>query len=187
MTISWRGSARVVASLALLGLTAGCDLGAPVAPIPGGGGMPPGSGGPGGPPQAPGIRQIMTKLAKGPNSLTPLLGAELKEEKPQWDTIQAQAKEYVQLAKELGTYDPPKGSKDSWAKYTSEYAESAAELEKAVVAQDKESAVAAHGQLSNSCMACHNAHRGGRGPGRMGGPPPGFGPGSPPPGGPPRS
>jgi cytochrome c556 len=141
--------------------------------------MPPPGGG------APGIRQIMGKVAKGPNSLNALLGAELKEASPPWETIQTQTKEYAQLAKELGTYDPPKGSKESWSKQTAAYAETAADLDKAAQAKDKDAAVAAHGELSNSCMACHREHRGGPGrggPGMMGGPP-GFRPGGPPPGG----
>ncbi len=128
------------------------------------------------------IDQIMTKLAKGPNSLTPTLGKELKEAQPPWETIQGQAKEYVLLTAELGKHQPPKGTSDSWAKLTGEYAESALELDKAAQAKDKDAALAAHSELALSCKSCHQAHRGG-GPG-MGGPPGGF-PGGPPSGRPP--
>jgi hypothetical protein len=144
-------------------------------PGPGG----PGSlgGGPGGPPSK--IREALTKLAKGPNSLTPTIGKEVKEENPPWDAIQPQAKEYAQLAATLGAETPPKGDKDSWAKLTAAYSEEATALDKAAQAKDKAAALEAHTQLANSCKACHDAHRpgpGGRGPG-MGGP---GGPGGPP-------
>ncbi len=152
----------------------------------------------------------MTKLTKGPNSLTPLIGNELGQNPPPWETIQGQTKEYVQSASELGTYDPPKGAKESWIALTTAFADSAAELDRAAIAKNKETALVAHDQLKNSCNACHQEHRrmgrgggggppgfgprggpggppqggpGGRPPGGPGGPPPG-GPGGPPPGGP---
>lgn len=134
---------------------------------------------PGGPVQPPGIRQIMGKLAKGPNSLTPVLGKELKEAEPPWETIQGQAKEYARLAADLATFDPPKGSKESWAKLTADYAGSAADLDKAAQVKDKDATLAAHTQLANSCTSCHREHRK-MGP-RGGGPPGGFR-GGPPPG-----
>jgi hypothetical protein len=128
-----------------------------------------------------GIKPIMVRLARGPNSLTPVLGRELKESEPPWETIQVQAGEYARLAAEMAKYTPPKGSAESWARLASEYAGSASALDKAAQAKDKAAAVAAHGQLTASCKACHQEHRK-KGPG-MGGPPEGF-PGGPPPGGP---
>jgi hypothetical protein len=136
----------------------------------------------------------MTKLTKGPNALTPVIGKELNQNPPPWETIQGHTKEYLQSASELGTYDPPGGAKESWIKLTTAFAESAAELDKAAIAKNKETALVAHDQLKTSCNACHQQHRGmgarmrggpqnfgpGRGPG---GPPPGSGPGGPPLGG----
>jgi hypothetical protein len=169
---------------------------------PGAGGGMPGAGGPPGGGGAPGIRQIMGKLAKGPNSLTPVIGNELQQEPPPWDTIQGQSKEYAQSATELAKYEPPKGSKESWTKLTGLFAETAAELERAAMAKDKEAARLSHDQLKNSCNACHQEHRrmgrGGGPGGPPGGPPPGGtagpprggfgrqpgGPGGPPPSGP---
>jgi hypothetical protein len=136
---------------------------------------------------SPSIREIMIKLTKGPNSLTPVLGKELKDNPPPWETIQGQTKEFAQLAAALENNEPPKGSKKSWAELTADYAGSAAELDRAAQARDSAAALAAHRQLSESCRSCHQEHRK-MGPGRGGppgfGPPPG-GPGSgPPPGGP---
>ena len=69
----------------------------------------------------------MIKLTKGPNSLTPVIGNELGQDPPPWETIQGQTKEYIQSASELGTYDPPKGAKESWIALTTAFADSAAE------------------------------------------------------------
>lgn len=147
------------------------------------GGGPPGMGGGPGRPRGP-IGEAMTKLFKGPQSLKDSIGQELNSDSPPWETIQAQTKECAQLTASLNKYDPPKGEKDSWTKLTSSLAESAAELDRAASAKNKDSALAAYEQFSSStsCKACHQAHRGG--PGGMGMPPGGFrGPGGP--GGPP--
>ncbi len=157
--------------------TGGNEPNAP--PVPGNAGAegPGGPGGPGrpGPGGAPGktasspeIRAIMVKLNKGPASLGTLIGEALKAEKPAWETIQSQTKEYAQLAADLGKHEPAKGSKESWSKLTAEFAGLATELDKAAQAKDKAAATAAQQDLASSCMACHRQHRGGPG-GMMGG------------------
>ena len=143
-----------------------------------------GCGGPddgsGGPPPAPldgpptSIKQVMLRLAKGPRSLTPIIGDELNLDPPAWGLIDEQSHEFVALAAAMAGMKPPKGSAESWAAQTKVYAEMAAELDKAAHAQDKAAALAAHGRLKGSCMACHAEHKGGRGMGPgPGGPPPG--------------
>jgi hypothetical protein len=184
----WCGSSVCLAALIMV---SGCSEGngndqEAQSPSGGAGGMPGGGGPGGGAPGSPGIRQIMTKLAKGPSSLTPVIGNELGQDPPPWETIQGHTKEYAQSASELGKYDPPKGAKESWIKFTTAFAESAAELDKAAVAKNKETALVAHDQLKNSCNACHKEHRrmGGGGRGGLQGFGPRGGPGGPPPGGP---
>jgi len=142
-----------------------------------GGGDPPG----GGPPGNPVIKQIMTKLAKGPQSLTELIGMGLNESPPPWEKIQSQSKEYLSESNELAKQEPKKGSKESWEKLTAAWIESADDLDKAAQAKDQAAAKAAHDALKNSCKECHQAHRI---MGPPGGPRPG-GPGGPSPGGPP--
>jgi hypothetical protein len=137
------------------------------------GGRGPGGGG-GGP---PGIRQIMGKLGRGPGALTAVIGNDMQQDPLQWDTLQGHTKEYAHSTSELSKYDPPKGAKESWTKLTAAFTETAAELDRAAVAKDKEAARVAHDQLKNSCNACHQEHRR---MGRGGGGPGGFGP----PGGP---
>jgi hypothetical protein len=146
-----------------------------------GGGPPAGMFGGPGRPHGP-IREAMTKLFKGPQSLKDSISRELNSDSPAWETIQPQTKEFAQLAASLSKYDPPKGSKDSWTKLTDTFAKSAAALEHAADAKNKEDALTAHAALTENqtCKACHQAHRGG--PGGMIGRPGGFrGPGGPPP------
>lgn len=165
-----------ITGLLLLG---GCGEGEDQGPM-----GPPGGGGPDAAGLAsPGIKQIMVKLARGPQSLTPVIGNELGQDPPPWETIQGHTKEYSEAAAEMGKYDPPRGAKQSWMKLTTEFADTASEMDRAAVAKDKERARAAHEVLKNSCNACHKEHRR---MGRGGGGPPG-GPGGPPggPGGPP--
>jgi cytochrome c553 len=124
------------------------------------------------------IHDIMVKLAQGPKSLTPTIRAELQADPPPWDQLQAQTKEYTGLVKEMAGYDPPKGSKESWAKMSAEYMIAADVLDRAVQAKDKEGARAAIQSIQGSCMGCHRQHKGGPGGGKFPGPPDkgGFGP-----------
>jgi len=118
------------------------------------------------------------------------LGLPGPELRPAWDTIQPKTQEYALLTSKLGELEPVRGTKDSWTRLTLAFADSAAELEHAAQAKDKDKTKEALDTLGGSCMACHRQHRvmgpgmGGPPGGRGMGPPPG-GPGGPPPGGPP--
>src|SRR5439155_18617169 len=103
------------------------------------------------------------KLAAGPNSLTPKLGNQLKADAPDWATIQAETKDYAASAKELGTFDPPRGSKESWKELTDAFAAHAEEMDRAAQAKDKDGAAAARDQLGSSCKTCHDSHQNKRG------------------------
>jgi hypothetical protein len=152
-----------------------------------GGGPPMGMGGGPGRPKSP-IGEIMVKLfgePGRPQSLKDSIGRELNSASPPWESIQPQAKEVAQLTASLAKYDPPKGSKESWTRHTASLSETGASLASAAEHKNKTDALAAHGALSKSCMACHREHRGG--PGGPGGMmrPGGFGPPGGPPGPPP--
>ncbi len=109
----------------------------------------------------PTIRQIMGRLTKGPNSLTPVIGKELAAAAPDWKTIEPQTDEYARLAAALEKNTPRKGSPESWAKLSAAFTESAAALDKAAKAKDRDAALDAHNELTGSCMECHRQHRGG--------------------------
>jgi hypothetical protein len=104
-------------------------------------------------------KEIMGKLNKGPNALTPTLRKELQATEPPWEEIQNQTREYVKLTTELGKCEPSKGNADSWAKLTKQYAETAQALDSAAQNKDKSAALAAHGRITRACAACHRAHR----------------------------
>jgi hypothetical protein len=142
-------------------------------------------------PRSP-VGEIMMKIGgRNPQALAPAIGEALKADAPEWDKLAGQTKELVELTGSMAKYDPPKGSKESWAKHTTEFSAAASALEKAVGAKDKDAATAANKGFANSCNACHQEHRpgpgggfgamGGKGfgpPGKEGGfgPPPGKGP-----------
>jgi hypothetical protein len=110
---------------------------------------------------SPKIRQIMMRIGgRSPQALNGAIGRGLDAEPPAWDALQPQAKEYAQLATELGQNDPPRGSAESWKQLTSAYAESAAALDCAAQAKDQNAAKAAQGKLTESCKGCHQQHRG---------------------------
>ena len=172
--------------------------GAPGGVYPGaqGGGPGRGPGGPGGRRHSP-LGEAMEKIGEGPNALQKQLEAGLKADAPAWDVIQPQTKQYAELAAESAKYEPPRGDKESWNKLVGAFADTAADLDAAAQAKDKDASLAALSGLSTSCKQCHDQHRMGPpgggfgppggfrpgGPGGPGGPPPGGGPGGPPPGG----
>ena len=106
------------------------------------------------------IREVMVKLTRGPQGLGNKIGKELKIDPPAWDALEAQTTEYVALASSLAAHDPPKGTKDSWTKQTAAFAESAAGMERSIKSKDRSAALAVHQALQNSCMACHQQHKG---------------------------
>jgi hypothetical protein len=123
------------------------------------------------------LHDIMTRIGRGPRSLTPTIERAIREDEPAWDNIRPKTKEYVELVALVATYDPPRGSKQSWAKHAASFADAAAALDRAVEAKDKKAALAAHDFASNSCMSCHLEHRQMGFRGGFGGPggPGGFG------------
>jgi len=135
------------------------------------GGFPPfGKGGKGGPGGDSPIHKIMDKLAEGPESLGNQIGEALKSDAPPWDNLKAQTKEFAELVGSLAKYQPPKGSAESWAKLTGKFTESAIAMDKSVQQKNQDAALTAHKAISQSCMGCHQQHKGG--PGGFG-PPPG--------------
>ena len=105
------------------------------------------------------VKDIMGKLNKGPNALTPALKRSLQKDNPDWADILEQSKEYATLCSELPKATPPKGEKDSWSKLSKEYAENAKALQEAAKKKDKDGALAVHAKISKLCSTCHMAHR----------------------------
>lgn len=119
---------------------------------------------------------MMNRLGKGQRSLSLLTANELAAETPKWESLQDMTKQYTTLAGYLKVFPPPRGSNESWKEKTAEFAKAATELDEAAKSKNKDAALAAHQQLSQSCAACHREHRvggpgGGAADGSSGGPP----------------
>ena len=111
--------------------------------------------------KTPDIKSVMKKLNAGPNSLTANLGKDLDEDKPDWDDIKKETKEFVTFAEALGKNKAPKGDADHWGKLTKEYLENAKALDAAADKKDKKAAVTAHKKLAapTTCKNCHDEHK----------------------------
>jgi cytochrome c556 len=137
-------------------------------------------GGPMGVPSNPKIREAMEKLGKSETGLTAAIGRILDAEKLDWEADDAPTKRYVELVASLVEENPTQGDKAAFQQKMEKFLSGAKALERAAAAKDLEQAKAAHGELSGSCMECHQAHRptppgARRGGGGPGGPPGGSG------------
>jgi hypothetical protein len=108
--------------------------------------------------KTPSIKDIMSRLNK-PGGLYPSISKELKADDTDWDEVHDQSKTFAKLAAELAKNTPPKGSPESWAKLTKEYADNARSLEQAAARRDRSAANAARARLGNdACKVCHKEH-----------------------------
>jgi cytochrome c556 len=107
----------------------------------------------------PTIKDIMTKAHKGGNSLLANMGKELREDEPDWNDVQKDSKELLQLGTSLGKNAPPKGDQASWDRLTKAYVANARTLEAAAESKNKAGAQAALKTLQGSCKECHMNHR----------------------------
>jgi hypothetical protein len=109
----------------------------------------------------PTVKDIMGKAHKGPNSLLANIGKDLKADEPDWDDIQKETKELVELGTSLGKNDPPQGDKDSWDKLTKSYLEGVKTLDSAAQKKDQKGAQSAQAKLAQpkTCMDCHQVHK----------------------------
>jgi cytochrome c556 len=108
----------------------------------------------------PTIKEIMTKAHKGGKSLLANLNADLKDDEPDWNDIQKDTKELVDLGTSLGKNTPPKGDQASWDRLTKAYLANVKTLDGAAENKNKGAAQTALKQIQGSCKECHMAHRG---------------------------
>jgi hypothetical protein len=100
----------------------------------------------------------MEQLMKGPQSLFTIRDA-LKKDPVPWEEIGKKTQMAAVAGRHLGKFKPPRGSAESWAKLTGEFATNVGELDKAVQAKDKNTTQATYTTLMGSCKACHDAHK----------------------------
>jgi hypothetical protein len=111
--------------------------------------------------KTPTIKDVMKKLNGGPTGLTTAIAKDLDDDKPDWDDIKKETKEFVTFAEALGKNKAPRGDADHWKKVTKEYLDNAKALDAAADKKDKKATLAAHQKLSGRlvCMGCHVDHK----------------------------
>jgi cytochrome c556 len=109
--------------------------------------------------KTPTIKEVMQMLHKGPSAALAKLKKDLAADSTDWSDIQAKAKEFETYGAALPKNDPPKGEKDDWKKLAESYYDSAKNLNASAKKDDKEGVATALSKISNSCAACHKAHK----------------------------
>ncbi len=109
--------------------------------------------------KTPTIKEVMQKLHKGPSAALAKLKKDLASESLDWSDIQKKAKDFETYGKALSKNDPPKGDKEDWKKLADSYYETAKTLNASAKKEDKDGVKTAFSKISNSCAACHKAHK----------------------------
>lgn len=105
------------------------------------------------------VKDIMKKLHKGEDAPLVLIAKDLKAEPPKWDEVQKFTKDFETLGADLGKNQAPRGAKDSWDKMCKDFATNAQAMNAAAQKKDKAGTLAARTKLTDSCAACHKAHK----------------------------
>jgi hypothetical protein len=108
--------------------------------------------------KTPSCEDVMSKV-NGKKGLVAKVGTAAKGDK--WDDAQKLAKEIKDLGAALGKNDPPRGSKESWAKLTKKYEEQTAAIADAADKKDAAAVTKATDAFTakENCAACHGAHK----------------------------
>lgn len=85
------------------------------------------------------------------------IGAQAK--KGNWESVQKQSKDWVDVAKVLGSQKPPKGDDKSWKEQTDKYLSNVQAVETAAEKKDADGVTKGLATIQNSCGACHTKHR----------------------------
>ena len=109
--------------------------------------------------ETPTIKQVMQKLHKGANTPLARLKKALAAGSPDWAAILKGTKQFKTLGAALPKNEPPRGDKEGYLKLANAYYQNAKATDEAANNKDKIKAASAFAKLSNSCAACHKAHR----------------------------
>ena len=111
------------------------------------------------PAAAPSVRDVMKKLNRGPTSVHSTLLLDLKDDDPDWEAIQENTAEYAKQTAFLLKNKPAKGDAGSWETLAKSYSADARALDAAAKRKDARGTSNVLKRMSNSCMACHKAHK----------------------------
>jgi cytochrome c556 len=104
------------------------------------------------------IKEIMKKAHAGDEAFRSSIGKALKAK--DFESAATTMKAWSALAPHLGSFDPPKGDKESWKKMTKKYAENVKALTKAIDDKDARAAGKDLKAINSMCVTCHKAHKG---------------------------
>ena len=79
--------------------------------------------------------------------------------KGNWESIQKQTEEWLEVSKTLSAQDPPKGDMESWKELTGKYAATVKSIDAAADKKDAAGLNKGLAQIGAMCQGCHNKHR----------------------------
>jgi cytochrome c556 len=79
--------------------------------------------------------------------------------KGNWESIQKQTDDWLEVAKTLSSQDPPKGDKASWKALTDKYAATVKSIDAAADKKDAAGLNKGLAQIGAMCQGCHTKHR----------------------------
>jgi hypothetical protein len=105
------------------------------------------------------IKDIMAKAHKGGDALLARLLKAIKSDDTDWDTVQKQTRELLDLGTALGKAKPSKGDQASWDRLTRAYVDNAKDLDEAAKKKDKKTVAADLKKIQGMCSGCHKPHK----------------------------
>jgi cytochrome c556 len=91
------------------------------------------------------------------NKVRKNIGAQAK--KGDWESVQKQTKDWLEVAKVLGSQKPPKGDEKSWKELTDKYAATVKSIDEAAEKKDADGVSKGLATVGNMCGACHGKHK----------------------------
>jgi cytochrome c556 len=79
--------------------------------------------------------------------------------KGNWEDIQKQTDEWLEVAKTLGSQKPPKGDEKSWKEITDKYAATVKSIDEAADKKDAAALNKGLAAIGSMCQGCHSKHR----------------------------
>jgi cytochrome c556 len=107
----------------------------------------------------PTISDVMRKV-NGKAGLSKAVKAAVTSNSIDWDDVQKKTKEMLEHVQALGKNTPEKGTKESWEKLTTSWADSAKKVDEAAKKKDRDETIKALTTLQGACRTCHSAHKG---------------------------
>jgi cytochrome c556 len=107
------------------------------------------------------IRAVMHKQYRVSRAPFVRIEKELQSGSPDWEKVRQATRDFMSLAAMLEGKEPNWGEMESWKALIGRHLGDARAMDDAAGARDAEALRAAHRRVSESCKACHGAHRSG--------------------------